>query len=159
MDMGLTPESGGGGDKMKNTVTTVSPAGRRCASHPLPVRPSPGRRSAWCEPHRATPPSTRGETSLPADPGLKVVVGHPASPVGDGSLGVILRDDSSLSIGPGSRLVLSSSNSHLARESLDLVAPNLPRDVGVLSGLIGKAWPAEARARTPAIRPPFGIRR
>ncbi|HEX2720536.1 MAG TPA: hypothetical protein VHM71_06250, partial [Candidatus Deferrimicrobium sp.] len=49
---------------------------------------------------------TRGEKTFPAAPGLKLLVGDTLGTGRDGSLGVILRDDSSLSIGPGSRLVL-----------------------------------------------------
>ena len=65
---------------------------------------------------------TRGEKSFPAAPGLKLMVGDTLGTGRNGSLGVILRDDSSLSIGPGSRLVLRSFLFSPSEGQFDLVA-------------------------------------
>ncbi len=49
---------------------------------------------------------TRGGNVLPATAGTRLHTGDTLGTGPDGSLGVILRDDSSLSIGPSSKLVL-----------------------------------------------------
>ncbi|MFZ2225302.1 MAG: FecR domain-containing protein [Candidatus Deferrimicrobium sp.] len=98
----------------------------------------------------------RGETSLPADRGLKLMVGDALVTGRDGSLGVILRDDSSLSIGPGSRLVLRSFQFSPSEGTFDLVARISRGTMAYLSGLIGKLAPEKARFETPTAT--IGIR-
>jgi hypothetical protein len=99
---------------------------------------------------------TRGETSLPAAPGLVILVGDTLVTGRDGSLGVILRDDSSLSIGPGSRLVLQSFQFSPSERKFDLVAQISRGTMAYLSGLIGKLAPEKARFETPTAT--IGIR-
>ena len=99
---------------------------------------------------------TRGEKTLPAVPGLKLLVGDTLGTGRDGSLGVILRDDSSLSIGPGSRLVLRSFLFSPSEEKFDLVARITQGTMAYLSGLIGKLAPGNARFETPTAT--IGIR-
>jgi hypothetical protein len=99
---------------------------------------------------------TRGERSIPADPGLKLIVGDTLVTGRDGSLGVILRDDSSLSIGPGSRLVLRSFQFSPAEGRFDLVARISRGTMAYLSGLIGKLAPEKVRFETPTAT--IGIR-
>jgi hypothetical protein len=74
----------------------------------------------------------------------------------DGSLGVILRDNSSLSIGPESRLVLRSFLFSPAEGKFDLVARITGGTMAYLSGLIGKLSPESARFETPTAT--IGIR-
>lgn len=100
---------------------------------------------------------TRGEKTLPAAPGLKLMVGDILGTGRDGSLGVILRDDSSLSIGPGSRLVLRSFLPSTSGGTFDLVARITRGTMAYLSGLmIGKRAPGKARFETPTAT--IGIR-
>ena len=99
---------------------------------------------------------TRGETSLPADPGLKLMVGDTLVTGRDGSIGVILRDDSSLSIGPGSHLVLRSFQFSPPEGKFDLVAQISRGTMAYLSGLIGKLAPEKVRIETPTAT--IGIR-
>jgi len=99
---------------------------------------------------------TRDENTLPAAPGLKLVVGDILGTGRDGSLGVILRDDSSLSIGPGSRLVLRSFHFSTSEETFDLVARITRGTMAYLSGMIGKLAPEKARFETPTAT--IGIR-
>lgn len=99
---------------------------------------------------------TRGEASLTADPGLKLMVGDTLVTGRDGSLGVILRDDSSLSIGPGSRLVLRSFQFSPSEGKFRLVARISRGTMAYLSGLIGKLAPEKARFETPTAT--IGIR-
>ncbi len=99
---------------------------------------------------------TRGEKTLPAAPGLKLMVGDILGTGRDGSLGVILRDDSSLSIGPGSRLVLRSFRFSTSEGTFDLVARITRGTMAYLSGMIGKLAPEKARFETPTAT--IGIR-
>ena len=99
---------------------------------------------------------TRGDKTLPAAPGLKILVGDTLGTGPDGSLGVILRDDSSLSIGPGSHLVLRSFEFAPSEERFDLVARITRGTMAYLSGLIGKLAPGKARFETPSAT--IGIR-
>ncbi len=99
---------------------------------------------------------TRGDETLPAAPGLKILVGDTLGTGPDGSLGVILRDDSSLSIGPGSRLVLRSFQFSPYEEKFGLVARITRGTMAYLSGLIGKLAPGKARFETPTAT--IGIR-
>jgi len=99
---------------------------------------------------------TRGEKTLPAAPGLKLIVGDILVTGRDGSLGVILRDDSSLSIGPGSRLVLRSFRFSTSEGTFDLAVRLTRGTMAYLSGLIGKLAPEKARFETPTAT--IGIR-
>lgn len=99
---------------------------------------------------------TRGERTLAAVPGLKLLAGDTLGTDGDGSLGIILNDDSSLSIGPGSRLVLRSFLFAPSEGKYDLVARITRGTMACLSGLIGKLAPEKARFETPTAT--IGIR-
>jgi hypothetical protein len=99
---------------------------------------------------------TRGETSLPAAPGLKLMIGDTLVTGRDGSLGVILRDDSSLSIGPGSRLVLRRFRFSPSEGKFELVARISRGTMAYLSGLIGRLSPEKVRIETPSAT--IGIR-
>jgi len=99
---------------------------------------------------------TRGEKTLAAAPGLKLMVGDILGTGRDGSLGVILRDDSSLSIGPESRLVLRSFRFSTSEGTFDLVARITRGTMAYISGLIGKLAPEKARFETPTAT--IGIR-
>jgi len=99
---------------------------------------------------------TRGEKTLPAAPGLKILVEDTLDTGRDGSIGVILRDDSSLSIGPGSRLVLRSFLFAPSEGKFDLVARITRGTMAYLSGMIGKLAPEKARFDTPTAT--IGIR-
>jgi len=99
---------------------------------------------------------TRGEKTLPAAPGLNLFVGDVLATGRDGSLGVSLRDDSSLSIGPDSRLVLRSFLFSPPEGKFDLVARITRGTMAYLSGMIGKLAPEKARFETPTAT--IGIR-
>ena len=85
---------------MKNTVTVALLLGALCfpAGADAAV---PGETIGIVRNVSGDATITRGEKTLPAVPGLKLLVGDTLGTGRDGSLGVILRDDSSLSIGPG----------------------------------------------------------
>jgi hypothetical protein len=144
------------GKKMKNTVTAALLLGALCL---LAVAGTAiaGETIGVVRTASGAATVTRGEKTDPAVPGMKLLVGDTLGTGPDGSLGVILRDDSSLSIGPESRLVLRSFLFSPSEEKFDLVARITRGTMAYLSGLIGKLAPEKARFETPTAT--IGIRR
>ena len=93
---------------------------------------------------------------FPAPAGTKLVVGDILSTGSDGSLGVILRDNSTLSLGPDSSLIIETFLFSPAKGELGLVARLTKGTMAYLSGLIGKLAPESARFDTPTAS--IGIR-
>jgi len=98
----------------------------------------------------------RGGTVLPATAGTRLHVGDTLGTGPDGSLGVILRDDSSLSIGPSSSLVLRDFLFSPSEGKFGLLVRLSRGTMAYLSGLIGKLAPEKARFETPTAT--IGIR-
>lgn len=99
---------------------------------------------------------TRGGDVLPATAGTRLYVGDALGTGPDGSLGVILRDNSSLSIGPSSSLVLRDFVFSPYEGKLGLWVRLSRGTMAYLSGLIGKLAPEKARFDTPTAT--IGIR-
>lgn len=99
---------------------------------------------------------TRGEEVLPAMPGTKLLKGDILETGPDGTLGVILRDNSTLSLGPGSSLVIQEFLFSPAEGKIGLLARITSGTMAYLSGLIGKLAPGSARFETPTAS--IGIR-
>jgi len=99
---------------------------------------------------------TRGSNILPAAPGTKLHVGDTLGTGPNGSLGVILRDNSSLSLGPSSSLVLQEFLFSPYEGKLGLWVRLSKGTMAYLSGLIGKLAPEKARFETPTAT--IGIR-
>jgi hypothetical protein len=99
---------------------------------------------------------TRGGTVLPATTGTRLHSGDILGTGPDGSLGVILRDDSSLSLGPSSRLVLQEFLFSPSEGKFGLLIRLSEGTMAYLSGLIGKLAPEKARFETPTAT--IGIR-
>jgi len=99
---------------------------------------------------------TRGEEVFPAKPGVRLIVGDLLSTGSDGSMGVIFRDDSTLSLGPDSSLVLREFLFSPADRKLGLVASLTRGTMAYLSGLLGKLAPETVRFETPVAT--IGIR-
>ena len=140
---------------MKNTATVVLLLGALCLLAAANTAVA-GETIGVVRTASGTATVTRGEKTLPAVPGLKLLVGDTLGTGRDGSLGVILRDDSSLSIGPESRLVLRSFLFSPSEGKFDLVARVHRGTMAYLSGLIGKLAPEKARFETPTAT--IGIR-
>lgn len=99
---------------------------------------------------------TRGENVLPATAGTRLHTGDTLGTGPDGSLGVLLRDDSSLSLGPSSRLVLREFLFSPSEGKFSLLVRLSKGTMAYLSGLIGKLAPEKARFETPTAS--IGIR-
>lgn len=99
---------------------------------------------------------TRGGNVLPATPGTRLHTGDTLGTGPDGSLGVLLRDDSSLSLGPSSSLVLQDFLFSPSEGNFSLLVRLSRGTMAYLSGLIGKLAPEKARFETPTAT--IGIR-
>ncbi len=99
---------------------------------------------------------TRGADVLPATMGTRIHAGDTLSTGPDGSLGVILRDNSSISLGPGSSLVLREFLFSPSEGKLGMLVRLSKGTMAYLSGLIGKLAPEKARFETPVAT--IGIR-
>ncbi|MFA6147087.1 MAG: FecR domain-containing protein [bacterium] len=98
----------------------------------------------------------RGGNVLPATTGTRLHVGDTLGTGPDGSLGVILRDNSSISIGPSSSLVLREFLLSPSEGKFGLLVRLSKGTMAYLSGLIGKLAPEKARFETPTAT--IGIR-
>jgi hypothetical protein len=89
-----------------------------------------------------------GET-IPARPGLKLVAGDILETGPDGALGLVLRDDSLLSLGPSSRVAIERFLFNPAEGKLGLTTRILQGTLAYLSGFIGKLAPESTTFVTP----------
>jgi hypothetical protein len=92
---------------------------------------------------------TREGQILPAAPGTKIFAGDTLTTGSDGSMGVILRDNSTLSLGPDSRIVIETFLFSPYEGKFGLLARITRGTMAYLSGLIGKLAPGSARFETP----------
>ncbi len=92
---------------------------------------------------------TRGGEIFPAAVGTKLVVGDTLMTGSNGTMGVILRDNSTLSIGPGSSLVVRNFLFSPAEGKFGLLVRLSRGTMAYLSGFIGKLAPDSARFETP----------
>lgn len=91
----------------------------------------------------------RGNQVLPAVAGAKLKTGDVLSTGPDGSVGIILRDNSSISIGPQSSIALQDFLFSPAEGKLSLIARLGKGTMAYMSGIIGKLAPESVRFETP----------
>jgi len=99
---------------------------------------------------------TRDSQAFPAPAGTKLFAGDTLSTGPDGSMGAILRDNSTISLGPSSTLVIGDFLFAPAEGKLRLLVRISRGTMSYLSGLIGKFAPESARFETPVAS--IGIR-
>lgn len=92
---------------------------------------------------------TRDGSPVPVAAGLRLRAGDILATGPDGSVGVILRDDASLSLGPSSRIALERFECSPAERKFGFTARLLRGTMAYLSGLIGRLAPDSARFETP----------
>ena len=91
----------------------------------------------------------RGQVSLPAVVNERVFQGDTLRTGPDGSLGVMLKDDTSLSLGPNSEVVIDQFLFAPAEGKLSLVTRMLKGTAVYFSGVIAKLSPQSVRFETP----------
>ncbi len=89
-----------------------------------------------------------GET-MPASVNMKMQVGDMVRTGPDGVIGFILKDDTVVSIGPGSEIVIDDFSFDPAGKKLSFIARLLHGTASYLSGQIVKISPESARFETP----------
>ena len=99
---------------------------------------------------------SRGGQILPAAVGTKLLAADTLATGADGSMGVILRDNSTLSIGPETNLIIREFLFSPAEGKLGLLVRITRGTMAYISGLIGKSAPGSARFETPVAT--IGIR-
>ena len=99
---------------------------------------------------------TRGEEVFPATQGTKLMTGDILGTGSDATLGVIFRDNSTLSLGPESSLAIDTFLFSPAEGKFGVLARITRGTMAYLSGLIGKLAPESARFETPTAS--IGIR-
>lgn len=98
----------------------------------------------------------RSGQAIPAATGMKLHEGDTLETGLDGSMGIVFRDNSTLSLGPESSLVIRSFLFSPAEGKLGIWVRISRGTMAYLSGLIGKLAPASARFETPVAT--IGIR-
>jgi len=98
----------------------------------------------------------RGGVELPAKPGLKLEAGDTLSTAPGASLGVILRDDSLLSLGPSTTVAIEKFLFAPAAGKLGITARILRGTMAYVTGIIGRLAPESAAFVTPVAT--IGIR-
>ncbi len=91
----------------------------------------------------------RGQSSLPAGVNERVFQGDTLRTGPDGSLGMMLKDDTSLSLGPNSEVVIDQFLFAPAEGKLSLVTRLLKGTAVYLSGVIARLSPQSVRFETP----------
>jgi len=98
----------------------------------------------------------RNGQRMPALPGSGLVLGDVLSTGANGSLGVILRDDTILSIGPSSESRIDQFAFDPAEQKLGMVLRVTRGFIAYISGKIAKLSPGSVRIETPVAT--LGIR-
>ena len=91
----------------------------------------------------------RNQQAIPAAAGVKLQVGDLLQTGAGASLGVILRDDSVLSLGPDSKLVLDQFLFSPKEGKLGLLVRIVRGTMAYLSGVIAKLSPGTVKFETP----------
>lgn len=91
----------------------------------------------------------RGDRSLPAEPGSKLMAGDVVRTSAESSVGVMLKDETRLSVGSSSQAALEkfsfNADSHKGGMTVNVVKGTL----SMISGLLVKANPGEVLVKTP----------
>ncbi|MCF8130741.1 MAG: FecR domain-containing protein [Deltaproteobacteria bacterium] len=91
----------------------------------------------------------RGEQTLPAAEGVKIHTKDILETSAKGSMGIIFRDDSTLSMGPETRIVIDDFMFSPGTGKLSFVTKISKGTAAYLSGKIGKLSPGATRVETP----------
>jgi hypothetical protein len=105
---------------------------------------------------KATASVTRSQQTIPATIGTKLYLNDTLQTGEDSSLGLILRDDSVLSMGPNSRVVLDQFLFAPVEGKLGFLIKIMHGTIAYLSGVIGRLSPSTAKFDTPVAT--IGIR-
>lgn len=90
----------------------------------------------------------RGAQTVPLAPGTAVQVGDRLVTGADGAVGLTMADDTLLTAGPGSTLVISEFSFNSTTNEGNLLATLLKGTLNVVTGLIAKQTPQNVNVKT-----------
>lgn len=91
----------------------------------------------------------RGEEQLPAAPGRRLMVLDILKTDVDGAMGIILRDDTIISMGPSSQMVLSEFIFQPEEKHVGMLTKFLKGTFTYISGVMAKLDPKSVKIETP----------
>ncbi len=91
----------------------------------------------------------RAQDPLPAQVGMHVMSGDVLQTGPQGSMGILFRDDTALSLGPGSQVVIDEFLFDPAQDSLSLLTKVSKGTAAYVTGQIAKLRPEAVAVRTP----------
>ncbi|HSB71571.1 MAG TPA: FecR domain-containing protein [Candidatus Methylomirabilis sp.] len=121
-----------------------------------PVMSSEGQVIGVIKTVKATASVIRGQQTIPATIGTRLYLNDTLQTGADSSLGLIFRDDSVLSMGPNSRVILDQFLFSPVEGKLGFLIKIMHGTIAYLSGVIGKLSPSNAKFDTPVAT--IGIR-
>ena len=92
---------------------------------------------------------SRGDLTLPVSAGALLMEGDTIKTAREAALGFILKDNTLMTLGPDSELVISRFLYAPAEENLSLVVRMLKGTATFLTGIIGKLSPEAVKIETP----------
>lgn len=94
----------------------------------------------------------RGEKQLPAQTGLRLLVDDVLKTGDDGAMGIILQDDTIISMGPLSEMILADFLFQPEANQFSMLIKFFKGTFSYLSGTIGKLAPESVKIETPVGR-------
>ena len=91
----------------------------------------------------------RGEVSQPAEVGFKILLNDFIRTGKDGAVGIIFIDDTILSLGPKTELILDEYVFEPQNSKLSMVIKMIKGTASYFSGIIGKQSPESVKFKTP----------
>ena len=91
----------------------------------------------------------RGKEQIPAKAGAGLMVDDTLKTGADGAMGIILRDDTIISMGPGSRMVLAEFVFQPEEKRLSMLTRFLKGTFTYISGVMAKLDPDSVKVETP----------
>lgn len=105
---------------------------------------------------RGTVMVNRGEQQIPAKDGLRVCLNDVLITGKDGSMGVVFKDDTRISLGPDSKMMITNFVYQPAQQKYSFITQMIKGTASYVSGAIGKASPDAVKFKTPVAT--IGIR-
>ena len=91
----------------------------------------------------------RGEEQIPAKAGVGLMVNDTMKTGADGAMGIILRDDTIISMGPGSQMVLADFVFQPEEKRLGMLTRFIKGTFTYISGVMAKLDPESVKVETP----------
>ena len=98
----------------------------------------------------------RGSEEIPAANGLRIHLNDVLVTREDGSMGVVFKDDTRISLGPGSKMTITEFIYAPAQQKYGFITKMIKGTASYVSGAIGKSSPEAVKFQTPVAT--IGIR-